>query len=526
MRASFRLLALPLLLAPAFPAALFAQTTAVLVPVKLSATVAAPQHGRLLIFAKQGHGDSAVETAEFSPSDTWIAGEDVLHLAPGASLTLDADEVAFPHPFSQMPAGQWEFQAVLDTDGSYNYSGRNAADWISPVVEVADFRPGTSAIPTLTLDRHPAANPRMASMLEAAKHAARPGEIEEFDVPSKLLTAFWGKPRQIRAWVILPPGYNDNPSRHYATAYWAAGFGGTLEYSLFEGASIRKRMSDGTMPPMIWVMLDESLPEGTHEFADSVNNGPWGTALTTEFIPAFEAKYRADARTNARFLNGHSSGGWATLQLEVNYPQVFGGTWSTSPDPSDFHNFTGTDLYAPHANVYHGPDGTPRPIMRDKGKVIATMQQFAQMETVLGPYGGQMSSFDWVFSPKSDSGAPVPMFNRVTGDVDPAVVAYWAKHYDLANIVERSWPERGALLKGRIHLFVGTADTFYLDGSAHLFEARLQKLGGDPHFHYLPGRTHFDLYMVDKDRNGLFDQIGTEMYAVAYPGQSWEHARR
>ena len=252
-------------------------------------------------------------------------------------------------------------------------------------------------------------------------------------------------------------------------------------------------MVAGKIPPMIWVMLDESCPQGTHEFADSENDGPWGTALTTEFIPYLEKTYRMDAKPTGRFLNGHSSGGWATLQLQVNYPQIFGGTWSTSPDPSDFHDFTGINLYAPSANAYHSADGKPYPIMRDKGKVLATFEQFSRIEAVLGPYGGQVSSFDWVFSPRATGGGPVPMFDRATGVIDPAVVQYWHDHFDLANIVETTWAQRGAMLKGRIHLFVGTADTFYLDGAAHLFEARLAKLGAEPHFTYIPDRTHFDL---------------------------------
>jgi hypothetical protein len=102
------------------------------------------------------------------------------------------------------------------------------------------------------------------------------------------------------------------------------------------------------------------------------------------------------------------------------------------------------------------------------------------------------------------------------------VVAYWHDHYDLAHIVESTWADRGPDLKGRIHVIVGTADTFYLDGAAHKFEAVLKKLDADPHFTYLPDRTHFDLYDVGKDHQGLFDQIGTEMYAVARPGAKWE----
>jgi S-formylglutathione hydrolase FrmB len=253
-----------------------------------------------------------------------------------------------------------------------------------------------------------------------------------------------------------------------------------------------------------------------------VNDGPWGAALTTEFIPHLEQKFRMDARPSGRLLNGHSSGGWATLQLEVNYPKVFGGTWSTSPDPSDFHDFTNVDLYAPHANMYRKPDGSPVPIMRENGKMTATMGDLARLEEVIGPYGGQLASFDWVFSPKGPGGAPEPMFDRMTGEVHPDVVAYWRDHFDLAHIVESTWAQRGADLKGRIHVLVGTADTFYLDGAAHKFEAVLKRLGADPHFTYLPGRTHFNLYQEGEDKMALFDTIAAQMWEVARPGVAWQ----
>src|SRR3546814_4636404 len=103
-------------------------------------------------------------------------------------------------------------------------------------------------------------------------------------------------------------------------------------------------MAKGERPPMSWVILDQHIATGTHEFADSANNGPWGAALTTEAIPALEAKYRMDARPSGRFLNGHSSGGWSTLWLQVAYPKIFGGTWPTAPDASDFHDFTNINI--------------------------------------------------------------------------------------------------------------------------------------------------------------------------------------
>src|SRR3546814_9894480 len=115
---------------------------------------------------------------------------------------------------------------------------------------------------------------------------------------------------------------------------------------------------------------------------------------------------------SGRFLNGHSSGGWSTLWLQVAYPKVFGGTWPTAPDASDFHDFTNIDIYAPNANAYAGADGKPLPLIRDKGEVIATLTEFAQLEAALGAYGGQFASFDWVFSPLCTIGRPRPLVDR------------------------------------------------------------------------------------------------------------------
>ena len=123
------------------------------------------------------------------------------------------------------------------------------------------------------------------------------------------------------------------------------------------------------------------------------------------------------------------------------------------------------------------------------------------------------------------------MFDRKTGDVDPAIVAYWHDHYDLAHIVQTTWAERGRDLRGKIHVFVGTADTFYLDGAAHKMDAVLKSLNADAHFTYIPDRTHFDLYTTypasagpKGERLGLFSQIGAEMYAVARPHANWKPA--
>jgi hypothetical protein len=45
----------------------------------------------------------------------------------------------------------------------------------------------------------------------------------------------------------------------------------------------------------------------------------------------------------------------------------------------------------------------------------------------------------------------------------------------------------------------------------------LDRLNGEAQFTFIPGRTHFDLYQKGDDKYALFDQIATEMYAVARP---------
>jgi hypothetical protein len=110
------------------------------------------------------------------------------------------------------------------------------------------------------------------------------------------------------------------------------------------------------------------------------------------------------------------------------------------------------------------------------------------------------------------------MFDRTTGAVDSAVISYWKEHYDVAERLRRHWPELRHDLDGKIHLTVGSADTFYLDGSAHRLEATMKGLGARTDFRYVEGRGHFDLYAVGDDPRGLYKSIAWEMYALARPG--------
>jgi len=469
--------------------------------------------GRLLLFVSPGHGDKEVDMDMMSPAKVYIAAREVVSFAPGQTVDIDADDMVFPGPLSQASKGDYQAQAVLDVAHTYNYDGRQPGDLITPVVDLQTWNPSGDATAALTLST---AIPQPPDPL--AKEPEVDAALKPVDFVSPALSRFWGRDIHMKAWVLLPPNYSAHPRDRYPTVYFTHGFGGNLAGLRARYAPVLyQRMKSGKMPPMIWVLLDESSLTGTHEFADGVNNGPWGTALTTELIPYLEGHYQMDARTSGRFLQGHSSGGWATLWLQTTYPKVFGGTWSTSPDPSDFHAFCTIDLYAPGANMYRRADGTAQPVIRMHGEVLATMEQLAHMESVLGEYGGQLGSFEWVFSPRGPDGRPLPMFNRQTGAVDSNVVAYWRSHYDISQNVEANWKTLAPDLRGKIHLFVGTDDTFYLDGAAHRLQALLERLDGEGHFTFIPAKTHFDLYRQGEDNFALFDQIAAEMYAVARP---------
>lgn len=349
-----------------------------------------------------------------------------------------------------------------------------------------------------------------------------PANTELFDFVSPRLSAFWGRPIHMLGVVVLPPGYSAGKDR-YPTVYMTHGFGADMKYLVQRAAAnVNKLMEEKKIPEMIWVLMLEACPGGTHEFADSVNNGPWGSALTTELIPHLEKQYRMDAKPSGRFLTGHSSGGWATLWIQVSHPEFFGGTWPTAPDTTDFRTFAAqVDLTKrPLPNFYRREDGSPRMFIRMGGMDVQSIEDLAQQERVLGDYGGQLGSFDWVFSPRGKDGRPMRLFDRYTGNIDPDVAAYWEKNYDIANLLRTNWKKIGPLLNGKIHLTVGTADTFHLDESTRLLEQTIKDLGGKASFTYAEGRSHFDLY-----KDGLTERIAKEMYAVARPGSTQNAAR-
>jgi Putative esterase len=485
-----------------------------------------PTSGRLIVIATPV---KSVPEATATPwprylsgsRDSYIAAQEAPFVAPGQPTRINADQLAYPLPLSRIPEGDYWLQVRLDTNHNAAFSMLDPDNDFTSIPVKLHLPASDPIRATLTPERDVALQGKQAP---APTPAITDPNIRDIDFVSPQLSTFWGREIHIRGLVLLPPGYDTSKER-YPTVYRTEGFGGSLAGQRLAARRHLDLMKTGQTPPMIRVFLDHSSPSGTHEFADSVNNGPWGKVLVEELIPALEKQYRMDAQPSGRFTTGHSSGGWFAIWQQVRYPKVFGGTWARAPDPVDFRSFTGVDLYAPNANAYIRTDGSAQYLVRDaKGVETTTLKDYAARENVLGDFGGQFDSFDWVFSPKGNDGRPREIFDRITGKVDPEIAAYWRTNYDIGAIVRRDWTTLKANLDGKIHLIIGTNDTFHLDEAARLLQQELDALGARSSFTYMEGRNHGNLDAIGEDPMGLEKKIAAEMYAVARPSTSFKAA--
>lgn len=450
-----------------------------------------PVSGRLIVFMAEGTRSADVIRPPLGSDvrKVWITSKEIRDLHLGDAVEVQSDASSFPGPLWSAPVGDYQLMALLDVNHQAAYRAFRPGDFVSQLITVKGFNPGATSALSLSLAR---------KLPEPSIQVPPNTEIVDFVSPS--LSAFWGKPVHMKAVVVLPSNYRAHElmERRFPSVYILHGFfttwQGLVEYY---AGTCSKLMANGKLPAMIQVVLDQSCPSGTHEFVDSPNNGPWGTALTTEFIPYLEQHFRMEAHPTSRFLTGHSSGGWAALWLQLTYPTLFGGAWVTSPDPVDFREFLGTNLTDLSANnFYRDREGKLTPLIRIEGKPSETNEDFSKQEAVLGDFGGQMSSFEWVFSPKGSDGNPQRLYDRTTGKLDPAVAKAWAK-YDIARVLRERWQQLGPALQGKLHVTVGTEDAVYLDRAVRLLEQTLQGLGSDATFTYQPSQEHVNLFMND-----------------------------
>jgi S-formylglutathione hydrolase FrmB len=434
-----------------------------------------PYTGRVYIVTTPDSDRSPLEGVNWFDPQPFFA-QDVENWAPGELLRFDPDKcLGYPDDLAKLPAGSYRLQAVLDLDGRSHDVIKAPGNGTSAVVQL-EHDPNEPATVSLRIDR-----------TLPPLHLADTEDLKYARLLSDRLSQFHGRYVHMYAAVGLPQSYADHPDRRYPAVYVVSGFGGTICDT--HNVQMTRVMLENVGFDAFVIYIDADCPTGHHVFADSANNGPWGTALVRELIPYLEKRFRLIPEPAGRYVTGVSSGGWSSLWLQVTYPDTFGGVWSISPDPVDFAAFQIVNIYDPNENFLFDAAGQPREFSRGGifGKPII-MRDFCRMEEVLGR-GGQMQSFDAVFSPRGPDGKPLPLWDRRTGRIDPQVAEAWKK-YDIRLIVGTSWKTLGPRLAGKLHLFCGDQDDFFLERAFFKLRDALTRLGSDADIEVVPEGGH------------------------------------
>jgi hypothetical protein len=462
--------------------------------------------------------------------------------AVGEAVVVAGDALGTPFGPSDLPPGDYRAAARL-------VRARETSDWRETAGNLFTSAPVAFSVkPAATED---AAMPPTVVELTLDKvttpEAFVPAAgVEVVEMRSQLLSAFAGRPVMLRAGVVLPAGYEPAGERRYPAIYEVPGFGGRHTGANAVAARRARQAAGGKGADgpegnpaaelargSFWIVLDPESPNGHTLFADSANNGPWGRALTEELIPELERRYRLIARPEARLLRGHSSGGWSTIWLAVTYPQVFGGAWSTAPDPVDFRRFQLMDIYS-HDNAFRPREDDPAvkgigewvrahgmPSYRRGGAALMSVREEVGGEHVCGPDntgGGQWASWQAVFGPRNAAGNPAALLDPQTGSIDRTVAESY-RRFDLGGLVRSGAIAPEAF--DRVRLVVGDADNFYLEQAVMLLKASLEdKRGGRPggpgYIRVVPGRDHGSV-MAAPEVRGFAQEMVDHLRAAVLP---------
>lgn len=331
--------------------------------------------------------------------------------------------------------------------------------------------------------------------------------IKHIKIKSNLLSAFWGRDMYLGAHVLLPKDWAANPDVKYPLAIYHGhfpydfdGFRTTppdttipcVYSSRFkldcynrieqqEAYDFYKMWSGPDFPRVIAIEIQHPTPYYDDSYAvNSAAQGPWGDAITYELIPYIEKTFRGIGEGWSRFMYGGSTGGWEALAAQVFYPDEYNGCFAACPDPIDFRAFTVVDIYEDE-NAYYIPSAfkkTERPGMRNYlGHISCTLREVCQREIVLGEKcrsGQQWDIWEATYSPIGDDGYPKRLWDRKSGQIDKSVASYWKENYDLSYIMYRDWNKLGPKLKGKIRIYCGDMDNYYLNNAVYFTEARLE----------------------------------------------------
>jgi hypothetical protein len=480
-----------------------------------------PLDGRVLVMLSKDPAEEPRLQINDSPKTQQIFGVDVEGWKPGEDAVLDASTLGYPvESLTQVPAGKYRIQALLHKYETFHRADGHTVKLPMDRGEGMQWNkaPGNlySRPREVTIDTK--SDQPLSIALDQVIRPITPAPTTKYikheTIQSERLTKFWGRPMHLGAHVLLPEGFDAHPEARYPLVIFHGHHPQTISgfreeppdpnlkpeyserfhlpaYNRVQQELAHQFYKDWTSPQyprMVIIEIQHANPYYDDSYAvNSENLGPYGDAITYELIPYIEKKYRCLGGGWARFLYGGSTGGWEALAAQVFYPTEYNGCWAACPDPIDFRAYTVVNIYE-DKNAYYleGPwRKIKRPGTRNYlGHISTMLEDTNRLELVLGTKsrsGQQWDIWEAVYSPVGPDGYPKRIWDKETGAIDPEVAKYWREHYDLHHILERDWSKIGKQLEGKINLYVGDMDNFYLNNAVYLMEEFLEKTK-DPYY--------------------------------------------
>ena len=478
-----------------------------------------PQDGRLLLIlapADQSPGEEPRFLVSWDADAIPFFGLDVEGWKPGSSRRVDDGAVGFPlRSLAALPPGDYRVQAFLNRYETFRLGDGRVLKLPPDHGEGQQWRdkPGNlHSRPALWRWRGALAGeppPRLVLSEKIPPVAAfkETPWVKQVRIRSELLSKFWGRDIFLGAFVTLPLGFNEHPDARYplvinhghfpaAPSNWRetppdpdlqpdyskrfrlAGYNRIqqqLEWEFFQA------WTGKGFPRVLLVEIQHPTPFYDDSYGvNSANNGPYGDAIQQELIPEIERRFRGIGQGWARFVYGGSTGGWIAMAVQMFHPDEYNGAWIACPDPIDFRHYMTVNIYE-DKNAYYMPNRykrTPRPAHRNwLGHVSATIEENNLWEYALGTRGrsgDQWDAWESVFSPVGPDGYPRRIWDRQSGEIDPVTAAYWRENYDLGHILRRDWQTLGPKLRGKLRIYVGDMDNYYLNNAVYAVEEFLR----------------------------------------------------
>ncbi len=471
---------------------------------------AQPLDGRLLLLLSDDPSAEPRMQIGLSPKTQMVFGVDVEQLQPGQAASIG--DTAFGYPIRYLrdvPPGDYYVQVVFNRYETFHRADGHTVKLHMDQGEGQHWNisPGNlySKPQKITLGANAQQNISI-SLDQEVPPIDSPKDtkyVRHLRIQSQLLTKFWGRPMYLSANILVPEGFDAHSNARFPLAIFEDHFNHDFEgfrteppdpdlepdfsdrfhipgYNRVqqqEEYKLYQQWISPNFPRILVAQINHANPYYDDSYAvNSANLGPYGDAIETELIPALEKQFRAIGQGWARFVYGGSTGGWESIAVQMFYPDHYNGAFIACPDPVDFRAYTNINLYEDKNAFYiQGPHTQVlQPGFRDYlGHTIATTKSVNQYELALGSHSRSGEQYDiWqaVYGPVGEDGYPVPIFNKETGEIDPKVAAYWKEHYDLSAILQRDWPTLGPKLRGKLRLYVGSADNYMLNDAVYLIE--------------------------------------------------------